>query len=201
MNVVTKPEIIVSINEKTGKVPDFSDDYVLMREKEFNAVLDGVNLSIILAIMRGHTHFVELMRETGLQKGKLARRLKRLLDSGWITKEGNKYLVSGRIFVVYDIGEINGNITIHISTDKGAFADPVYGLVVISGEPRNYCSTCPLRQACVNNVKSMARKYGVQLRGVEPSEAYVELFRVFVERDLTRKLRSGWRIIIKKGEV
>ncbi|WP_054853057.1 hypothetical protein [Vulcanisaeta distributa] len=86
--------------------------------------------------------------------------------------------------------------------NKGAFIDPIHGLVVINGEPplTNYCSTCPLRQACVNNVKSLARRYGIELRGgAEPSEAYVELFRELVRRDLIKRLRGGgWRIVVRR---
>jgi len=199
VNLITKPGIIVSINKEGKQIPSINEDYVLMREADFNAVLDNTNLSILLAIMQGHTRFVEIMRRTGINKGKLARRLKRLLDSGWVVKDGDKYMVGGRVFVVYDIGELDGNVVIHISTDKGAFVDPVHGLVVINGEPlRDYCSSCPLRQVCVDNVKYLARRYGIKVRGVEPSEAYVELFRELVRKDLIRKLRGGYRLMIRR---
>ncbi|WP_243678169.1 hypothetical protein [Vulcanisaeta distributa] len=45
----------------------------------------------------------------------------------------------------------------------------------------------------------MARRYGIELRGgAEPSEAYVELFRELVRRDLIKRFKSGWRIIVRK---
>ncbi|ADY01426.1 regulatory protein ArsR [Vulcanisaeta moutnovskia 768-28] len=200
MNAVVKPEIIVTLNgEERRIVPSYDNEYVLMREKDFNVILDNTNLSIILAIISGHDHFVQIMKKTGLQRGKLSRHLRRLLNTGWVIKNGNRYLPSGRIYVAYDVKDVNGEIMLSISMSKGAFIDPFYGLVIINGEPlSNYCSTCPLRQVCVNNVKSLARKYNIELRGAEPSEAYVELFRELIRRDLIKRFRSGWRIVIRR---
>ena len=200
MNAVVKPEIIVTLNGEGNKiVPSYDDEYILMREKDFNAILDNTNLDIILSIIGGYDRFAKMIRRTGVQRGKLSRHLRRLLNSGWIIKNGNRYLLSGRIYVVYEVQDVNGQIMLSLLTNKGAFVDPIYGLLVINGEPlNNYCSTCPLRQACVSSVKSLARKYGVELRGGEPSEAYVELFRELVRRDLIKRLRSGWRIVIRR---
>ncbi|GAB6946052.1 hypothetical protein JCM16161A_01820 [Vulcanisaeta sp. JCM 16161] len=200
MNAVIKPEIVVTLNgERLGAVPGYDNEYVLMRERDFNVILDGTNLEIMLAVVGGHDTFTQIMRRTNLQRGKLSRHLRRLLNSGWIIKSGNRYLPSGHIYVVYDVRDVNGEIMLSISMSKGAFIDPFYGLVIINGEPlSNYCSTCPLRQVCVNNIKSLARKYNIELRGAEPSEAYVELFRELVRRDLIKRFRSGWRIIVRK---
>ncbi|WP_054849338.1 ArsR family transcriptional regulator [Vulcanisaeta sp. JCM 14467] len=200
MNAVIKPEIVVTLNgEGIGMIPGYDNEYVLMRERDFDVILDGTNLEIMLAIIGGHNSFTQIMRRTNLQRGKLSRHLRRLLNSGWVIKSGNKYLPSGRIYAVYEVKDVDGEIALSILTGKGAFIDPFHGLIIINGEPlSNYCSTCPLRQACVNNVKSLARKYGVELRGAEPSEAYVELFRELIRRDLLRKLKGGWRIIVMR---
>ncbi len=199
MSTVIKPEIVVTLNNKEKTMPTYDSEYVLMRDRDFSIILDDINLNIILAIINGYDRFVQIMKKSGLQRGKLSRHLRRLLGTGWIIKSGNRYLPSGRIYVVYEVRDINGQIMLTLSTSKGAFIDPIYGLLVINGEPlSNYCASCPLRQTCVNNVKSLARKYGVELRGGEPSEAYVELFRELIRRDLIRKLRSGWRLIIKR---
>ncbi|MFB6469805.1 MAG: winged helix-turn-helix domain-containing protein [Vulcanisaeta sp. AZ3] len=201
MNAVIKPEIVVTINgEIINSIPSYSNEYVLMNVRDFEAILDKTNLSIVLAIMRGSTHFAQIMRETGLQRGKLARHLRRLVGSGWIVRSGNGYALSGRIYVVYEVQGGDDSIGIKLLLNKGAFIDPVHGLIVINGEPiQNYCSACPLKQACISNVKSLARRYGVPLRGAEPSETYAELFSELVRRDLFRKLRGGWRIIISNG--
>ena len=200
MNAVIKPEIVVTLNgEGIRMVPSYDNDYVLMREKDFDVILDDTNLEIMLAIISGHNSFTQIMKKTNLQRGKLSRHLRRLLNSGWVVKNGNKYLPSGRIYAVYDVRDVNGEIALSILMGKGAFIDPFHGLVIINGEPlSNYCSTCPLRQTCVNNVKSLARKYGVELRGAEPSEAYIELFRELIRRDLLKRLRGGWRIVVKR---
>ncbi|WP_054857743.1 ArsR family transcriptional regulator [Vulcanisaeta sp. JCM 16159] len=200
MNAVIKPEIIVTLNGKGGvAIPSYDSEYVLMRERDFNAILDNINLEIMLTVIGGNNSFTQIMRRTGLQRGKLSRHLRRLLNSGWVVKEGSRYLPSGRIYVVYEVKDVNGEIILSILMNKGAFIDPIHGLVVINGEPlTNYCSTCPLRQACVNNVKSLARRYGIELRGAEPSETYVELFRELVRRDLIKRLRGGWRIVVRR---
>ncbi len=201
MNAVVKPEIVVTLNgENVGVIPRYDSEYVLMRERDFNVILDNTNLEIMLAVISGHNTFTQIMKRTNLQRGKLSRHLRRMLNAGWIIKSGNRYLPSGRIYVVYDVRDVDGEIMLSILMSKGAFIDPFHGLVIINGEPlSNYCSTCPLRQACVNNVKSLARKYNVELRGgAEPSEAYVELFRELVRRDLIKKFRSGWRIVVMR---
>ncbi|MGC8543121.1 MAG: ArsR family transcriptional regulator [Vulcanisaeta sp.] len=200
MDVVVKPEIIVTLNGRESQlIPGYDSEYVLMRSSDFNTALNDEDLSIILTIIRGSTKFTQIMNETKMPRGKLARHLTRLMKAGWIIKNGNRYLPSGRIYVVYDIHNVDSSIGIDISMTKGAFIDPIHGLVIVNGEPlHNYCAACPLRQVCVGNVKSLAHKYGIKLRGAEPSEAYVELFRELVRRDLIKKLKSGWKIVIRK---
>lgn len=149
MNAVVKPEIVVTINGErvSATPPRYDNEYVLMMERDFNVILDGTNLEIMLAVLSGYNTFTQIMRRTNIQRGKLSRHLKRLLNSGWVIKSGNKYLPGGRIYVVYDIHDVNGEIVLSISMNKGAFIDPIHGLVIINGEPlTNYCSTCPLRQ-------------------------------------------------------
>ncbi len=200
MNAVVKPGIVVTINgEGAHSMPTYDNEYVLMRERDFNVILDNTNLKIMLSIISGRNNFTQIMRETGIQRGKLSRHLRRLLNAGWVVKDGNKYLPSGHIYVVYYVHDVNGEIMLSISMNKGAFIDQFHGLVIINGEPlSDYCSTCPLRQACVNNVKHLARRYGIELRGAEPSEAYLELFRELVRRDLIKRLSGGWRILIRR---
>lgn len=190
MNAEIKEKFVVMPSKLSSKV--LSGDYMLMRKRDFEIVFDRNNLEILLAILRGHNKFTDIMKSLNIQRGKLARHLKKLVASGWLIKDGNEYRLSASVYAVYDALESNDGINIRIINNEGAYLDPEHGLIIIGAEPsQEYCKSCPLRQVCVDNVRDLANKYGVKLRGAEPSEAYMELFNALITRDLIKGLRIG----------
>ncbi|WP_069807571.1 ArsR family transcriptional regulator [Vulcanisaeta thermophila] len=199
MNAEIRDRLVVVPGKLSDRV--LSGDYVLMRRRDFEVVFDDNNTRIVLTVLSGHTKFTDIMRTLGMQRGKLARHLRKLVSSGWLVKDDrNEYRLGASVYMVYDAVDADDNVSIRVLNNEGAYLDPEHGLIIIGGEPRrDYCRSCPLRQSCVDNVRGLASKYGVKLRGTEPSEAYLELFRFLVTRELARGLRTGRaRIVITR---
>lgn len=166
--------------------------YVIMSMRNFETALDPLSRRILVSIAKGSSRFSDLLRETKIPKGQLARRLRALVKSGWLTKvDRGSYTYSSSVYVVSDVQEVDESISMRILRDHGAFLDPQYGLVIFKGSAAEYCSACPLRKACVANVKALAKKYGVKLHAVEPAEAYVEVFMGMIRNSLVKGFREG----------
>lgn len=186
-----KPGLVVLPGRLAASIEEGS--YVVMSGRSFNVVFDDINLRVISSVARGVNRFNELLKETQAPRGQLSRHLRALVKNGWLTKGPNGYSFSASIYVVAEVEESSDTLLIRLEPTKGAFIDPIHGLVIFSGtEARDYCSTCPLRTLCTRNVKEMASKYGLKLHYAEPAEAYMEVFRGLVLMNLVKRLRSSY---------
>lgn len=185
-----KPNLVVLPERLEAHIE--AGSYVLMSQRSFDVVFNSMNLRIISSIAKGITRFSELLKATSIPKGQLSRHLRALIKEGWISRGKDGYNFSASVYVVVDVEESNGSIMIKIRDDRGAFIDPIHGLVIFRDSGiSDYCSTCPLRALCTRNVKDMAKKYGIKLHSAEPAEAYMEVFRELVRINLLKRLRSG----------
>lgn len=167
--------------------------YTLMSRENFDKALNSINRSILAAVAKGYGRFTQLEAVTKVPRGQLARHLRTLVKSGWLSKASDgAYAFASTVYIVYEVKESNNGLTLELSLDSGAFVDPQHGLVIVRGPVKgSYCDGCPLRRLCTANVKGLAFKYSIELHSVEPAEAYLEIFRTLILRDLTRALRKG----------
>ncbi|ABW01887.1 ArsR family transcriptional regulator [Caldivirga maquilingensis] len=184
-----KPDIIVLPGRLETSIEEGS--YVIMSERNFNAIFNDINLTIVSSIAKGAHRFNEILKATSVPRGQLSRHLRALIKSGWLSKSNGEYGFSASVYVVSNVEEVNETIMIKLMPNKGAFLDPVHGLVIFRDSTGDYCSTCPLRSLCTRNVKDIANKYGIKLHSPEPAEAYMEIFRNLILINLAKRLRIG----------
>ena len=184
-----KPDLIVLPGRLEASIEEGS--YVIMSERNFDMIFNGINLTIVSSIAKGASRFNEILKATSIPKGQLSRHLKALIKSGWLSKSNGGYGFSASVYVVSSVEEVNDTVIIKLLPNKGAFLDPVHGLVIFKDSTRDYCSTCPLRALCTRNVKEMASKYGIKLHSPEPAEAYMEVFRSLILINLAKRFKTG----------
>ncbi|MFP3299340.1 MAG: winged helix-turn-helix domain-containing protein [Thermocladium sp.] len=173
----------------TGALGGDLGDYILMPLDDFDVIFQSLNLKIVENVAKGRSTFTDIMRATGISRGQLARHLKSLVKAHWLRHDGKQYKLTASLIVVFDPVYSGGEIRLKLHNDRGAFIDPQYGMLIFRGTT-GLCRTCPFREACVRNVKEMSRLYGITIRSIEPSEAYVEIFNTLVSRDLVKRLRK-----------
>ncbi|WP_291999880.1 ArsR family transcriptional regulator [Caldivirga sp.] len=184
-----KPDIVVLPGRLEASIEEGS--YVVMSERNFNVVFNDINLTVVSSIAKGISRFNELLKATSVPRGQLSRHLRTLIKSGWLIKGSSGYGFAASVYVVSTVEEVNGTIIIRLLPNKGAFVDPVHGLVIFRDSARDYCSTCPLRMLCTRNVKDMAIKHGIKLHSPEPAEAYMEIFRNLILLNLVKRFKTG----------
>ena len=184
-----KPDIIVLPGRLEASIEEGS--YVIMSERNFNVIFNDINLTIVSSIAKGAFRFNEILKATSVPKGQLSRHLRALIKSGWLSKSNGRYGFSASVYVVSSVEEANETIVIKLMPNKGAFIDPVHGLVIFRDSARDYCSTCLLRTLCTRNVKDMAIKHGIKLHSPEPAEAYMEIFRNLILINLAKRFKAS----------
>lgn len=185
MHEVNAGDLFISTGVLSGNL----GGYILMPMEDFDIVFQSLNLKIVENVAKGRNTFTDIMNATRIPRGQLARHLKSLVKAHWLKHDGKQYKLIASLIVVFDPVYSDGEIRLRLHNDRGAFIDPQYGILIFKGTT-GLCRTCPFRDACVRNIKEMSRLYGITIRSLEPSEAYVEIFNTLVSRDLVKRLKK-----------
>lgn len=176
--------------------PENIDLIRLITYKTFmKCITNDVRCTIMSLIARGHTTALDISSALGSSRTAVYRHLHNLHRNGFIVYMNGKFYVAARFFLVYDIEpDSEGHLRMKIYADKGGFVDEEVGFVLIKGEICQ-CDVCNVIDRCLKAVKSLARKLDVKIRSEKPLEAFIEIAREIVYRDVLNIMKNGYLIV------
>ncbi len=194
--MVSASSVIERVRQLFPKHVEYEPDIArLIYLKIFVSSLENETRRQILSLIaKGVNSASEIASNIGTARTAIYRHLNILKKNGFIEHINNRYYLSARIFLAYDVIVSNGSVNIVILTDYGAFADEEIGFIVIRG-PQCMCDVCDIREQCLAGVKRLAKKLDIKLRSETPIKAFQEIMSMLIERDITTILKKSLLVL------
>jgi len=175
----------------------FKPDLVrLINSRSFTSVVDDdTRRSILTLIARGSTKASEIASKLHLTRTSIYRYLKSLYRAGFICKRRGHFFIASRLFLVYDVVvDDQGSLLIKINQSVGGIVDEDAGFIVIR-EHSCHCGICAIREECLSSLKRLAKKLDVKIRSESPLEAFKEIVKTVVTRDIVELAKRGYLVL------
>lgn len=185
--------------------PDDVDIVRLINHRMFmNAIASDVRYAIVSLIAKGVISANDIAEYLGISRTGIYRHLNILQKCGLLIHRDGKYFVASRMFLVYDVDLDNDNyIKIRVYPDKGGFVDEDLGFVLVKGGLCR-CDVCKTFEKCLKAVKNLAKKLEIKVRSENPLDAFVEIVREIVYRDVLSIIKNGYlivKMVAEPGEI
>jgi biotin operon repressor len=176
--------------------PEEIDLIRLIDHRSFvNCVSNEVRCSILTLVSKGVTSANDIAKYLNISRTGIYRHLNVLTKSGFLMHINGRYYVSAKIFLVYDVDiDEEGFIKLRIHPDKGGFIDEEIGFAFIKGISCK-CEVCRAFDTCTRAVKSIAKKLDIRIRSENPLQAFTEIVKELVYRDVLHIIRGGYLIV------
>lgn len=157
-----------------------------------NCVNNEIKCAILNLVSKGITSATELAKYLNISRTGIYRHLNVLIKSGLLIYMNGRYYVSAKMFLVYDvdIGD-EGFIKLRIHPDKGGFVDEEVGFIFIKGSSCK-CEVCKTFDTCTRAVKNIAKKLDIRVRSENPMQAFIEIVRELIYRDVLYIIKNGY---------
>jgi len=168
---------------------------VLIHEDNFNAtVSNDQRLRVLTLLARGVTKASQIAESLGVIRTAVYRHLHFLEDHGWIIKQGEDYMLTSKIYLVYRVQSSREGISLEVLENKGAFIDEIYGLlVIVSGvDASERCMNCLLIDLCKSSIEPIARR-------LEARESNIPAIRII--SSLSRMVKKNIELMMRRGFV
>jgi biotin operon repressor len=178
---------------------DYPEDVDLIRLIDYRSFMNCINnevrCAILTLISKGITSAADIAKYLNISRTGIYRHLNVLARSGFLMHMNGKYYISAKIFLIYDVDiDSDGFIKLKIHPDKGGFVDEEAGFVLIKG-PICKCEVCRAFDTCIKAVKSVAKKLDIRIRSENPLQAFTEIIRELIYRDVYHVIRNGYLIV------
>jgi len=176
-----------------------ADSIVLIHEDNFNAtVSNDQRLRVLTLLARGVTRASQIAESLGVIRTAVYRHLHFLEDHGWIIKQGEDYLLTSKIYLVYRVRSSGEGISLEVLENKGAFIDEIYGLLVIVNgiDAGQRCMNCLLIDLCKSSIEPIARRLEARESDIPAIRIISSLSRM-VKKNIDAMMRKGF-VVLKK---
>uniref|UniRef100_A0A7C2VB04 ArsR family transcriptional regulator n=1 Tax=Ignisphaera aggregans TaxID=334771 RepID=A0A7C2VB04_9CREN len=168
----------------------------LINYRMFMRCVNNEDRCVILSLIaRGVTSANDIANVLGTSRTGIYRHLNILEKSGMIVHKDGRFYIAAKMFLVYDVEMDNdGYIRVNIHPDKGGFVDEGTGLVLVKGENCK-CNVCKNLDLCTRAVKNLAKKLDVKIRSENPLNAFSEIVKGIIYRDVLGIINNGYLIV------
>jgi len=176
-----------------------AESIVLIHEDNFNAtVSNDQRLSVLTLLAKGVTKASQIAESLGVIRTAVYRHLHFLENHGWIIKQGEDYLLTSKIYLVYRVRSSSEGISLEVLENKGAFIDENYGLLVIVNgiDASQRCMNCLLIDLCKSSIEPIARRLEAQESSI-PAIRIISSLSKMVKRNIDLMMRKGF-VVLKR---